>query len=184
MSYSRQLELDQALSDAERQRRFEERLAWEEMEESERARKWRIMDLDSRRRLGVHGTIHFTIQHSDVLFADHFSLTVGWWGSHYGTPLDLTYLRRSVPLTRGIFSTPFRALFSRHQGLTSRFSPYLSRGAIRGYSADGARFSSYEPTPLSAPGLDLRTSELQTRLRLAQTRGAWILVAFCFKSEI
>ncbi|KAG0150239.1 hypothetical protein CROQUDRAFT_652661 [Cronartium quercuum f. sp. fusiforme G11] len=65
------LRSDAILSEHERLRRWQERLAWEELNELERANRWRQMSLMRRRELGLgHGS---------------------YWGSRFGSlPLDHT----------------------------------------------------------------------------------------------
>lgn len=54
--YQRQLEMDTALNEQERLRRWEERLRWEELDEAERSMRYRSMDPYSLSSLGLSGT--------------------------------------------------------------------------------------------------------------------------------
>ncbi|KAI5479057.1 hypothetical protein MNV49_004339 [Pseudohyphozyma bogoriensis] len=154
MYYQNQLESDRLLDESERLRRFEERLAWEQLADSERHSRWATMDALQRQRLGLTG---------------------GWWARRYENPnLDLSYLR-SVPLQRGVFSTPYRNVFSRYRGLHSRFSPYLSRNAIIPYRSGGVGYRgpavAYGSRPIAA-GPSLQNQQLRMRLRMAETRAS------------
>ncbi|KAM0788395.1 hypothetical protein ACM66B_001533 [Microbotryomycetes sp. NB124-2] len=108
MHYQRQLELDTALHDSERMRRWEERLRLEALNDVERRLRYQTMEPMLRSRLG---------------------LTTGYWSSQYGGWLhgqDLGYLR-NLTLRRGLFSTPFRRSWLQYPTLQQRFMPYLSR---------------------------------------------------------
>lgn len=106
--YQQQLELDEALTEADRLQRWERRLAWEQLGEEERALRYR--ELAARNALGALG------------------LGGGFWGRRFGgLDLDLSYLR-SVPIRRGLFETPYRSRFTRYPGSLSRASLVLAKG--------------------------------------------------------
>ena len=106
--YQQQLELDEALTEADRLQRWERRLAWEQLGEEERALRYR--ELAARNALGALG------------------LGGGFWGRRFGgLDLDLSYLR-SVPIRRGLFETPYRSMFTRYPGSRSRVSLVLAKG--------------------------------------------------------
>lgn len=54
--YQRQLEMDTALNEQERLRRWEERLRWEELDEAERSMRYRSMDPYALSSLGLSGS--------------------------------------------------------------------------------------------------------------------------------
>ncbi|ORY88900.1 hypothetical protein BCR35DRAFT_329787 [Leucosporidium creatinivorum] len=169
LHYQRQLEMDTALNEQERLRRWEERLRWEELDEAERSMRYRSMDPYALSSLGLSG---------------------GFWGHRLGgrSDLDLGYLR-NLNLTRGLFSAPYRSHFVRHANLGRRYMPYFSRSGLRPYAGRGGfglggggglgrgmmrqvppRFGS---RPIAGDGmLSLREQELRTRLRIAETRAS------------
>ncbi|GAA6059317.1 hypothetical protein JCM10212_005897 [Sporobolomyces blumeae] len=177
--FQRQLELDHTLSEAERLRRWEARLAWEELEEEERLARYRSYDHDHLSSLGL---------------AD------GFWARRFGNrhDLDLSHLR-TVPIRRGIFDPLYRRSFMSRPGLGRRYQPLFSRSRLVGLSSSQRRLSSYLPphgaldtiTPTPAahyrssliekqPGAygpsgavgNVRTQELMSRLRIAELRAS------------
>lgn len=155
MYYQQQLELDTALTEAQRLRRWEERLAWEQLDEAERA--LRYDELAASGALGALG------------------LAGGFWGRRFGhMDHDLSYLR-SVPLQRGVFGGPYRHSFARNPVLSQRYSPYLRRHRFRAYQQPiQPQSMPYRSQRLSSPamaGLGLREQELMNRLRIAELRG-------------
>ncbi|GAA5998711.1 uncharacterized protein JCM10292_007177 [Rhodotorula paludigena] len=168
MYFQRQLELDHALDESERLRRWEERLAWEQLNDEERA--LRYSELAAAGSLGMLG------------------LAGGWWGRRYGGgSFDLSYLRE-VPLSRGLFGSPYRSAFTRHQGLARRYSPYFSRSRLRAFGGPtglplggagmpiaprpGASYHSRRLSLQNGAGLSLREQELRSRLRVAEMRAS------------
>ncbi|BGP06406.1 hypothetical protein JCM10049v2_002228 [Rhodotorula toruloides] len=156
--FQRQLDLDNALSESERLHRWEERLAWEELNEEERALRYR--ELAAAGSLGVLG------------------LSSGFWGRRFGgRDLDLSYLR-NVPLERGLFAPSYRSSFTRFPTLARRYSPYFSRNRFRGFAGPPINplpSASYRSTRLSygnGTGLSLREQDLRSRLRVAEMRAS------------
>ncbi|KAM0754748.1 hypothetical protein T439DRAFT_352736 [Meredithblackwellia eburnea MCA 4105] len=163
--YQQQLQLDRALTEQERLARWEERLAWEELDDAQRRARYLSMDPYSLRRLGLYD---------------------GWYGRQLGgRDVDMSYLR-GVNLSRGLFSSPYRNVFSRHRGLQGRFASFWSPSRIRGYSGYGGRFGPgarsigfggvgigvpYGSRPMAGE-LSARADQLRTRLRLAQARAS------------
>ncbi|KAL8277814.1 hypothetical protein RQP46_009797 [Phenoliferia psychrophenolica] len=142
MYYQRQLELDQALSEQERLARWEDRLAWEELDDAERRLRYAQMDARSLDRLGLRG---------------------GWYGQRFGgLNVDLGYLR-NVNLGRGLFAAPYRSRFSHHRGLLGRFGEYITPAHIHGY---GGR------PVVAPVGVGLGARSIPTRLRMAETRAS------------
>ncbi|BGP14272.1 hypothetical protein JCM10213_005836 [Rhodosporidiobolus nylandii] len=164
MYFQRQLDLDTALDEAERLRRWDSRLAWEALSEEERLRAYRTFDPYHLRTLGLSG---------------------GFWGRRFGgRELDLSYLRE-VPLSRGLFGEGYRERFVRHPTLGRRYSPYFSRSRLgRGLGLGlGLSGVPVQPRPaapygsqrLSAglgTGMSLRERELMGRLRVAEMRAS------------
>lgn len=189
--FQRSLELDYALDESERLRRWEERLAWEQLDEAERA--LRYSEYASTGALATLG------------------LAEGWWGRRYGgANFDLSYLR-DVPVSRGLFAPTYRSAFSRYPGapirlcdqspwpdapfralagVARRFAPYFSPQRLRGYAGGGsvggvglgrggmpinphltAPYHSQKLSFANGTGLSLREQELRSRLRIAEMRG-------------
>ncbi|GAA6013876.1 hypothetical protein JCM8202_000845 [Rhodotorula sphaerocarpa] len=157
--YQQQLELDTALSEAQRLRRWEERLAWEELDEE--ARALRYHELAASGALGALG------------------LAGGFWGRRFGgMDHDLSYLR-SVPIARGLFGSPYRSSFARYPTLARRYSPYFSRHRLRAFQhpiGSHTFGNPYESQRISSiaggVGLGLREQELRNRLRIAELRAS------------
>ncbi|GAA5954498.1 hypothetical protein JCM21900_005968 [Sporobolomyces salmonicolor] len=159
LSYQRHLELDRELDEDERLKRWEERLRWEELDEEERAVRYRELDPYRRSVLG---------------------LSDGFWGRRFGgrTDLDLSYLRQ-VPLQRGLFAPQYRSSFVRHPNLGRRYQPYFSRARLRAFARPPPMINprpsaAYTSRPLSMSGgpLSLREQELRSRLRMAEVRAS------------
>ncbi|GAA5986240.1 hypothetical protein JCM5350_007596 [Sporobolomyces pararoseus] len=164
--FQQQLELDQTLDELERLRRWEERLAWEELEEEERLRQYQFSDEYRLSRLG---------------------LSDGFWSRRFGgrQGVDLSHLR-SVPIRRGLFSAPYRSTFVRYPNLGRRYQPYFSRSAFQAYhetpqpydrhyrgSYPSLAHSSASPTLLDGTtSSNLRIQELSNLLRLAELRAS------------
>ncbi|GAA5828892.1 hypothetical protein JCM5353_004013 [Sporobolomyces roseus] len=162
--YQLQLETDRTLDEAERMRRWEERLAWEELEEGERMRYYHSSD---PYRLSCLG------------------LSDGFWGRRFGNrqDLDLSHLR-SIPLRRGLFSSPYRSSFVQYPNLGRRYQPYFSRSSFRAFQPrssslssyhriDPLQAASYSSTPISRGGsMSVRNQELSSRLRMAELRAS------------
>ncbi|GAA5906141.1 uncharacterized protein JCM6883_005456 [Sporobolomyces salmoneus] len=157
--FQQQLELDHTLDEIERMRRWEERLEWEELEEEERLRQYQLSDLNRLSRLGLDN---------------------GFWSRRFGgRQVDLSHLR-SVPIRRGLFSTPYRSSFVRHPTLGRRYQPYFSRSALRAYRpsriqpSSSASYGNYPRHDHSAYAIstDLRNQDLISRLRIADLRAS------------
>ncbi|BGP38335.1 hypothetical protein JCM10449v2_002266 [Rhodotorula kratochvilovae] len=163
MHYQHELDLDHALDESERLRRWEERLAWEQLDDDSRAMRYN--ELAAAGALGTLG------------------LAGGWWGRRYGGgSYDLSYLR-DVPLSRGLFAPTYRSAFTRYPTLARRYSPYFSPQRLRAFGGAGAAGMPINPRP-GAPyqsrrlsraggaGLSLREQELRSRLRVADMRAS------------
>ncbi|GAA6049038.1 hypothetical protein JCM3770_005451 [Rhodotorula araucariae] len=156
-----QLDLDQALDEAERLRRWEERLAWEELGAEARALRYREFAAS-----GALGTL---------------GLAGGWWGRKYGGwSYDLSYLRE-VPVSRGLFAPMYQSAFSRHPTLARRYSPYFSPQRLRAFGGIAsmpiqphlaAPYHSHRLSLADGTGLSIREQELRSRLRLAEVRAS------------
>ncbi|GAA5921384.1 hypothetical protein JCM3775_003020 [Rhodotorula graminis] len=171
MHFQHQLELDYALDESERLRRWEERLAWEQLSDAERGLRY-----SEYASMGALGTL---------------GLASGWWGRRYGgVSHDLSYLRQ-VPVQRGLFAPQYRSSFSRFPSLARQYSPYFSPQRLRAFGgAAGSRmalggvggmpinprssapYHSQRLSLSSGPGLSLREQELRSRLRVAEMRAA------------
>ncbi|KAK4058412.1 hypothetical protein OIO90_000570 [Microbotryomycetes sp. JL221] len=157
MYYQRQLELDQAIDEAERLRRWQDRLRWEALDDAQRHLQYQAMDPYRRSCLG---------------------LSSGYWGAHYGGQhgVDLGYLR-GLSLARGVFSSPYRSMWSRFPSLSRRYGPHLNRPPIR-HHRQFARprrttLADFRSRSLSNDAaLSLRDEELRLRLRIAETRAS------------
>ncbi|GAA5976680.1 hypothetical protein JCM10908_005593 [Rhodotorula pacifica] len=155
--FQQQLEMDRALTESQRLRRWENRLAWEQLDEEQRALRYR--ELAARNALGAIG------------------LAGGFWGRRFGgMELDLSYLR-SVPVQRGLFGASYRSAFARYPRLARRYSPYFSRRRLRAYDSiyPHSHQHRYDTPPISSlagSGLGLRESELRNRLRIAELRAS------------
>ncbi|GAA5976740.1 hypothetical protein JCM11641_005679 [Rhodosporidiobolus odoratus] len=160
MYFQRQLDLDTALSEQERLARWEERLAWEQLDEEQRLHRYREFDPYTLNNLGISG---------------------GFWGRRFGgrNDLDLSYLRQ-VPMSRGLFSAPYREKFVRHQNLGRRYSPYFSRQRLRAFGGSSmpvrpqsmAPYGSRRLSMGAGTGMSLRERELMGRLRVAEMRAS------------
>ncbi|GAA5946453.1 hypothetical protein JCM3765_000250 [Sporobolomyces pararoseus] len=163
--FQQQLELDHTLDEVERLRRWEERLAWEELEDEERLRQYQLSDQYRLTRLG---------------------LSDGFWSERFGgRQVDLSHLR-SVPIRRGLFSAPYRSTFVHYPNLGRRYQPYFSRSALRAYHPAPQSFDRHFPSGYPGPSLgyspgspsllpgssssSLRIQELSNRLRAAEIR--------------
>ncbi|KPV76615.1 uncharacterized protein RHOBADRAFT_42959 [Rhodotorula graminis WP1] len=171
MHFQHQLELDYALDESERLRRWEERLAWEQLSDAERGLRY-----SEYASMGALGTL---------------GLASGWWGRRYGgVSHDLSYLRQ-VPVQRGLFAPQYRSSFSRFPSLARQYSPYFSPQRLRAFGgAAGSRmalggvggmpinprssapYHSQRLSLSSGPGLSLREQELRSRLRVAEMRAS------------
>ncbi|GAA5859334.1 hypothetical protein JCM8547_001989 [Rhodosporidiobolus lusitaniae] len=160
--YQRQLDADRALSESERLARWESRLAWEQLSDSDRALRYAELDPYTLSTLGLSG---------------------GFWGRRFGGrgDLDLSYLRE-VPVRRGLFRGPYRESFVRYPTLANRYSPYFSRQRFRGLSSAStgvpipprptAAYGSGRISAGQGRGMSLRERELMGRLRMAETRAS------------
>ncbi|GAA5901287.1 hypothetical protein JCM8208_002326 [Rhodotorula glutinis] len=171
MHFQHQLDHDYALDESERLRRWEERLAWEQLDDAERS--LRYSEYASMGALGSLG------------------LASGWWGRTYGGAAhDLSYLRQ-VPMQRGLFAPQYRSSFSRFPSLARRYSPYFSPQRLRAFGGGGgggrtalvgggmpinprlsAPYHSQRLSLSSGAGLSLREQELRSRLRVAEMRAS------------
>ncbi|GAA5838421.1 hypothetical protein JCM11251_004932 [Rhodosporidiobolus azoricus] len=166
MWFQRQLDLDTALSESERLHRWEERLAWEALDDSARAmryREWMSSDPYRLTNLGLSG---------------------GWWGRRFGgVDVDLGYLRE-VPVRRGLFAPGYRERFTRYPTLGRRYSPLISRSRLRGFSGlapsanmpiqphPATTYGSQRISTMAGTGTSLRERELLGRLRVAEMRAS------------
>lgn len=148
IAYQDQLDRDRSLDHLERLARWQDRLRWEQLDEQERVARWRLMNASARGRLG---------------------LDRGLWPSRFGGhDADLSYMR-PILTRRSLFAPPYNAAFSRSQPLRQRYLPYL---ACPPPDMSTALRVPYMSCPLEDNLSDgLRMNELETRLRIAETRG-------------
>ncbi|GAA5892948.1 hypothetical protein JCM6882_006902 [Rhodosporidiobolus microsporus] len=167
MWFQHQLDLNHSLSEAERLQRWEQRLAWEALDDSARAMRYR------------------ELMASDPYMLSNLGLSGGWWGRRFGgVDVDLGYLR-DVPMRRGLFAPGYRERFMGHPTLGRRYSPLFSRQRLRGFSSlapgavgpaiaarPAAPYASQRLSAVAGTGMSLRERELLGRLRVAEMRAS------------
>lgn len=103
LEYEEALRFASDLSEAERLRRWRDRLAFEELAEAERTRRYELMAEEERLRLGLIGKAWWARRYGSRHHGRHTPTILGGWRDHYGDRLRRWTANR-LPLSSSLAS--------------------------------------------------------------------------------